>query len=100
MDDSSRVDVVVSIKNLVHQYDSFNFRDGFSAGYELSQVASLAKFSDYIGIVFGIVDVIDFYYVLTVLQSFEYFYFGGKQILVNFAFYHFHIDDFDCNCLF
>ena len=94
------MDVIVSSENLVHEGNSCSFRDNFPIGDEFGQISSLAEFSDYVGVVLGVVDVIDFYYVLAVLQRFEHFYFGSKEILVDLAFDHFHVDDFDGYCLF
>lgn len=100
MDDAARVDVVVACEDLVHEGDGFSFRDTFASRDEFGQISSLAELSDYVGVVFGVVDVIDFYDVLAVLQSFEDFYFGSEEVLVDFAFDHFHVDDFDGYCLF
>ena len=100
MDNCAWVDVIVSSENLVHEGNSFSFRDNFPIGDEFGQISSLAEFSDYVGVVLGVIDVIDFYYVLAVLQRFEHFYFGSKEILVDLAFDHFHVDDFDGYCLF
>jgi len=70
VDDAAGVDVIVACEDLVHEYDGFSFRDTFPIGDEFGEISSLAQLSDYVGIVFGAVDVIDFYYVLAILQTF------------------------------
>lgn len=71
MDDAAGMNVVVAIDDLVHDGDGFCFWDGSAAGDQFGQVSSIAKFCDDVGIVFGVIDVINFYDVIAVLEYFE-----------------------------
>jgi hypothetical protein len=52
---------------LIHEWNGFSFGKGFASGDEFGEVSSIAKLCDDVGIVFGVVDVVDFYDVFAVL---------------------------------
>lgn len=74
MDDSSLVNVVVAIEYLIHQSDGFCLWDTLPIGYKFSQISSLAELGDDVSVVFCVIDVKNFYDVLTILQTFQHFY--------------------------
>lgn len=70
MDDGPGMDVVVSVDDLVHERDGLGLRDGATAGDHLSEVPAIAEFGDDVGVVFGVIDVVNFYDVIAVFECF------------------------------
>lgn len=97
MDNTLGVDVVVSIDNLIHQWDGVCLGNRALAGDLFSEVAPIAKLSDDVGIVFCVIDVINFDYVFAVPEGFKDLDLGSEQIFVYLSFDHSHVNNFDCN---
>lgn len=95
MNDRAGVDLVVTVDDLVHEGDGLGLGEGPFVGDGFGEVSSVAELGDDVGVVAGVVNVIDFYDVVTVFEVFEDIDFGGEQVLVDLAFDHAHIDDFD-----
>lgn len=74
VDDSLVVYVVVAVDDLVHERDGLVLGEAAAAGDEFGKIAAIAEFGDDVCIVFGVIDVINFYDVLAVLEAFEYLY--------------------------
>lgn len=99
MDDTSGVNAVVTVDDLVHERDGIVLGEGSARRDHFGQISAVTEFCDDVGVVFGVIDVIDFYNVFAVFEKFEHLDLGGQQIFVDFSFDHAHIDDFDGNCL-
>lgn len=50
------------------------FREASTAGDEFGEVAAIAELGDDVCVVFGVIDVVNFYDVFAVLEAFEYLY--------------------------
>ena len=71
MDDASVLNLVITVDDLVHEGDGLGLGERAAAADHFSKVASFAEFCDDVGIVAGIVDVKDFYNVVTIFEAFE-----------------------------
>ncbi len=60
MDDSVGVDIGVAIEDLVHKGHCFWFGNDLFVGDELGEITAFAEFGDDVGIILGVVDVIEF----------------------------------------
>ena len=78
MDDSVGINISISIEDLIHEDNGFCLGDSLFGGDELGQITAIAQFSDDVGIIFGVIDVIEFDDILAIFQSFEYFYFRSE----------------------
>lgn len=98
VNDASTINTGIPIKNFIHEGNGFSLGDLFSTGDEFGQVSTIAEFGDDVGIIFSIVDIVDFDDVFTILQYFEDVDFRGEKVLMDFSFDHLHVDDFDGDC--
>lgn len=77
VNDAPGVDIVVTVDDLVHEGDGFVFGEAAAAGDEFGEVAAVAEFCDDVGVVFGVIDVVNFYDVFAVFEAFEDLDLGG-----------------------
>ena len=78
MNDRAGVDLVVTVDDLVHEGDGLGLGEGPFVGDGFGEVSSVAELGDDVGVVAGVVNVIDFYDVVTVFEVFEDIDFGGE----------------------
>ena len=71
MNDRSHIDLVVTVDDLIHEGYSLSFRKRSLAADDLGKVASITEFSNNVCVVPCVVDVIDFYDVIAILEVFE-----------------------------
>lgn len=86
MDDSVGVDFGVALSDLFKNIDGLRFGQSSTRGDHVGEVAALAKFSNDIGVVFGGIDLINFYNVVGLFEGLEDLYFGREKIFVHLAF--------------
>lgn len=99
MYDSVVVDVRVAIDDLIHECHGLILRDNSLIGDELGEISAITEFSDDIGVVLGIVDVVNFYDIFAIFQNLEHLYLRGEKILMHLSLDHLHIDDFNSHSL-
>jgi hypothetical protein len=75
MDDASSLHVVIAIDHLIHQRNGLTLRQAASTGDELGQIPTITELGDDVGIIFGVIDVVNLEYVVAILQRFQDFYF-------------------------
>ena len=73
MDDSPGMHLVVTVDDLIHERNSLSLGDGPLTADCLGKVTSLAQLRNDVGVVPGVVDVIDFDNVIAILETFENF---------------------------
>lgn len=95
MDDSSSLHVVVAIDDLVHQRNGLAFRQAPSTGDELGQITTITELGDDVGIIFGVIDVIDLKDVVAVLQRFQNIYLRVEEISMHVIVDFLHVYDFN-----
>lgn len=78
VNDSFSVDVVVAVDDLVHEGDGFVFWNTATAGDEFGQITTITELGNNVCVIFGVIDVINFYDVFAVLEGFEYLDLGGE----------------------
>ena len=73
MDYPSGMHLVVTVDDLIHERNSLSFWDGPLTADGFGKITSFTKLSDDVGVVSGVVDIIDFDNVIAILQTFEDF---------------------------
>ena len=75
MNDALVLYLVVAVNDLIHEGKGLGFGKGSSAGDHFGEVSAVAEFGDDVGVVAGVVDVVDFDDVLAVFEGFQDFNF-------------------------
>lgn len=92
-------DLIVTINDLSHQLHGLIFRDCFSFVDKLCKIAFVTKFGNNVSIILCCVDIEKFKNVGKIFERFEDINLRGEEIFMDFSFDHFHVDDFDGDCL-
>jgi hypothetical protein len=78
VNDASGLHIVIAIDDLIHEFNSIWFIQALLAGDMFGEISAIAEFGDDIGVVLGVIDVIDIEYIFTVLECLEDLYFRGE----------------------
>ena len=98
MDYAATINTGISIENLIHENDGLWLRNLSFVGDGLGEIASITKFRDDVCVILGIVDIVDFDDVLTILQNFENLDLRSQQVLMDLTLDHLHIDHLYGHC--
>ena len=85
MDDSVGVYLRVAIADLFEEIDCFAFGQSSARGDHVGEVTTLAKFSNNVSVVFGGIDLINFYNIVGLFEGLEDLYFRREKVFMHLS---------------
>ena len=98
MNYSIGTDFRVAVDDLLDDGDGLGLGHSPFAGDHFGEVAALAEFGNYVGVILRRIDIEDLDDVFGVFESFQDLDFGGEQVFMDLALEHLHVDHLDGDC--